>query len=130
MLVIKLFGPGAEAVSAQRSDDVVEPGQFRLGMVVDGAEPYDLCLSLRLDCLQDGNFRLLLLVGGTQRGEFFIVRSQLRHGRDEHVAQSVRIRWKVSLKQHRGAVNQAARAASTGQLRRHRLATAMDPAPV
>ena len=115
---------------AQRGDDVVQPGQLCLGMVVDGAEPYDLGLSLRLDRMQDGNFRLLLLVGGTQRGEFFIVRLQLRHGRDEHGAQSVRIRWKVSLEQHRGAVNQAARAASTGQLRRHRLAAAMDPTPV
>jgi len=99
-------------------------------MVVDGAKPYDLGLSLRLDRVQDGNFRLLLLVGGTQRGEFLIVRSQLRHGRNEHGAQSVRIRWKVSLKKHRGALNQAARAASTGQLRRNGLATAMDPAPV
>ena len=115
---------------AQRGDDVVQPCQFRLGMVVDSAEPYDLGLSLRLDRLQDGNFRLLLLVGNTQRGEFFIVRSQLRHRRDKHGAQRVRIRWKVSLKQHRGAVNQAARAASTGQLRRHGLAAAMDPAPV
>jgi hypothetical protein len=54
-------------VPAQRGDDVVQPGQFCLGMVVDGAKPYDLGLSLRLDRMQDGNFRLLLLVGGTQR---------------------------------------------------------------
>jgi hypothetical protein len=130
LLVVELLGACAEAVAAQRGDDVVQPGQFCLGMVVDGAKSYDLGLSLRLNNLQDGNFRLLLLVGGTQRGEFFIMRMQLRHGRDEHGAQSVRIRWKVSLKQHRGAVHRAARAASTGELRRHRLAAAMDPAPV
>jgi len=113
LLVVELLGACAEAVPAQRGDDVVQPRQFCLGMVVDGAKSYDLCLSLRLERLQDGNFRLLLLVDGTQRGEFFVVRMQLRHGRDQHGAQSVRIRWKVSLKQHRGAAKQAARAAST-----------------
>ncbi len=130
LLVVQLLRAGTKTVPTQRGDDVVQPGQLRLGMVVDGAEPHNLGSCIRLGRMQGSNLSPVLLVGGTQRGNLLIVRPQLCHGRDQHGAQTLRVGWKVTLDQHRGAVNQAALAASTGQLRRHGLAAAMDPAPI
>ncbi|MDQ0839842.1 hypothetical protein [Sphingomonas faeni] len=61
-------------------------------------------MSLHLDRMQDSNLRLLQLIGATQRGKFFFMRLQLRHGRDVHGAQSVRIKRKISLDQRCGAM--------------------------